>query len=208
MDNRKLCALAAELSKKSSTEVDTILGQTYRDPQERLSVKIQIDAMDAPRRTVHARGLATDTAEVRPHLDPRTMGEMDRVLRRAGVDARRQYSEADLNALLAQAGVDAETKIACKLEAEARGLLRDTSRVERLLQSLSIDGPPVDQVWLEREMDRTGYGVTAQHVVKAELQMRGWLKSSGRRTMKASAAQGTRLVDARGRAITLRSRPE
>lgn len=197
MDNRTLCQLASALLGKSATEVDTILRQKHLHSMERMSVKIQIDAMATHGRSMHATG------HQKGERRPRSM--MDRLLDRVGVDDQRTYTDAELGTLLAQAGVDAETRIACKVEAQARGLLRDPSPVERLLQSLSIDGP-VDQLALELEMDRAGYGVVAKNIVKAELQQRGWLQGGGS-SMRASAAKGTRLVDGRGRSLTLRSRP-
>jgi hypothetical protein len=51
-------------------------------------------------------------------------------------------------------------------------------------------------------MDRAGYGVTAKNVVKAECQQRGWLRTGGNRTLRASAV----LKDRHGRPLTLRSR--
>jgi hypothetical protein len=61
----------------------------------------------------------------------------------------------------------------------------------------------------EERLDRHGLGhVATRTAVRGECQRRGWLKGGGNRTMRASVAQGTRLVEGRGRPVTLRSRPE
>ena len=210
MNNRKLVALSQELQGKSAADVDAILRQQHLDPQERLAVKVQLAAGAASDRRVQA-GLATDRAQYRhEEADQRPRSEMQRLLDRVGVDPESAYTEVELGKLLDQAGItDTVQRLSIKVEAQARGLLatapRDARAVERLLENLGVDGP-VDQYALELDMDRAGYGVTAKNVVKAELQQRGWLKSSGSRSMRASAAIGTRLVDARGHSITLKSR--
>jgi hypothetical protein len=212
MDNRTLLALSRDLQHKSATEVDKILGQKYRDPQERLSVKIQIDAMAATGRSMRALGeMAHDRAEWSPGApDPRPRSEMDRWLDRIQVDRQRTYTEAELGTLLDQAGVtEPEQRIAVRLECRAQGLTRDVSDADRLLRALNISGP-VDLLALEQTMDQRGYMPSIKTVIKSACQQRGWLKGGGNRTLRAAAeTHSTRLVDRHtGQARTLKSYPE
>ena len=59
----------------------------------------------------------------------------------------------------------------------------------------------------EERLDRHGLGSVDPHGGPGGMPRRGWLKGGGNRTMRASVAQGTRLVEGRGRPMTLRSRP-
>jgi hypothetical protein len=205
MDNRTLVELAQALQGKAPQEVDDILRRQHLDVVERIAVKHQLAGMGG--RTVRARfELATDTASYAPPQARRSKTTLERLLDRLGVDTRRTYSEAELTARLREAGLDAEQRLAVKIEAEARGLLRHASVAARLLEHLGLDGP-VDAMALECLLDRRGVGsVTLRTAIRAELQQRGWLRG-GTRTLRASAAPGTRLVDSRGRTITLKSRP-
>jgi hypothetical protein len=201
LNNRQLTHLARELVGRTSAEVHAELQRRHLDAQTRIAVLVQIDAATTAHR-IRARGLATDGAEYRPQ------NEMDRLLRRVGVDVRQQYTAAELTTLLQQSDLDAERRIAVRLECQARGLTRDASEADRLLKNLGIEGP-VSLEAIERTMDERGWGVTYKNVVKSELQSRGWLKSRGNlRMMRASAeTRGTRLVDQRGRPISLKSQP-
>jgi hypothetical protein len=199
MDNRKLTALARQLAGQSLASIDQELRQRHLDVTECIAVKHAIDAAAVPLgRTVHATS----------HQEARPRNEMDRLLDRIGVDAKRQYTEAELTGLLQQTDLDAQSRIAVRLECRARGLTRDTSEADRLLRNLGIEGP-VSLEAIEQQMDRVGWGVTAKNVVKSELQVRGWLKSPGNRSMRAAAdPRPTRLVDRRGHPLTLKSQPE
>jgi hypothetical protein len=198
MDNRKLVQLAAALQGKSAAEVDQELHRRHLDVVERIAVKHQLAATGS--RTVRAG-----------HAEARPRNAMDRLMERSNIDPAGAYTELELSRFLQRAGLGPEEAIAVKVECQAPGLLatppRGASAAERLLENLGIDGP-VSLEFIERQMDQLGYGPTAKAVVKSALQAKHWLKSSGSsRTMKASAERGTRLVDRRGRPVTLKSRP-
>jgi hypothetical protein len=202
MDNHKLVALAKALQHKAPHEVDEVLRQKRLDPQERLSVKVHLSAGAAPRRRVQAQfQLATDTAVYAPPQErPRT--EMQRLLDRVGVDDQRTYTEAELNTLLANAGLDVETRLVVKIEAEARGLLRHETAIDRVLQQLEIEAP-LSLVELEQRLDRHGISSLATRTaIRAECQQRGWLRMRAR-SMRAAAV----LKGRDGKPLTLRSRP-
>jgi hypothetical protein len=209
MNNRKLLAITEALRGKSLHDVDAMLRQHHLDPQERLAVKVQL-AAGAAGHTVRAGfELATDRAHYRhEEADQRPRSEMQRLLDRVGVDDQRTYTEPELNELLAQAGItDSQQRLAIKVEAEGRGLTRPGSVADTMLEQLGIEGP-LDLMALERLLDQRGVAsVAARTCVRAELQQRGWLKSSGSRSMQASAERGTPLLDARGQPLTLKSRP-
>jgi hypothetical protein len=207
MDNRKLVALSKALRHKTPQEVDEVLRRQHLDATERLAVKVQLAAAAAPGRRVQA-GLATDTAQYRhQEADQRPRSEMQRLLDRVKVDDTCTYTEGELVALLDQAGIaDTAQRLAIKIECQARGITRRGSVADTMLEQLGIEGP-LDLMALERLLDQRGVAsVAARTCVRAELQQRGWLKSSGSRSIRASAATGTRLVDRQGHSITLKSR--
>jgi hypothetical protein len=208
MNNRQLLAMSQALQGQSAADVDAVLREKHLDPQERLAVKVQIDAAAATQgRTVKAGvTLASDGA--------RPLSEMDRLLRRAGLRQDQTYTEAEIEAAARGADLtEPQTRLALKIECASRGMIGvgldpQASEADRLLRNLGISGP-VDLEAIEQKMDQLGWGVTAKTVVKSECQRRGWLKHPGNlRSMRASAARGTRLVDQRGRPISLKSIPD
>jgi hypothetical protein len=199
LNNRQLTQLAQELTGRTSGEVNAELQRRHIDFQSRIAVKVQIDAMAATGRTVHARGLATDTAAYRP------LSEMDRLLRRAGLRQDQTYTEAEIETAARGAEItDPQTRLALKLECSARGMIAtglpaQPREVDRVLMSLAID-KPITLTALEDRLDRHGIGsVALRTAVRAELQQRGLLAEGGRRSLRASAAP---------RGLTLRSWPE
>jgi hypothetical protein len=152
MDNRKLMALADTLRSKTLAEVDQELSRRHLDASERLSVKIQLQA--APQRHTVQAGfrLLTDA----PHQDQAPVrSEMDRLLHRLDLAAGDTVTMAELEQRMAAQNLTAEQRIACKLEAAARGLLATQTaerEADRLLRNLGIDGP-VSLEAIERTMD-------------------------------------------------------
>jgi len=210
MDNRKLLALSQQLQSKSAAEVDDALHRLRLDATERVAIKVQLQA-SAPGRTVRAGyGLATDTAvSQRQESRPLNENEMDRTLRRLGIDGRHTYREADLTELLMQAGVEPEQRISVKIECGRRGLIRathatDPDEATRLVRNLGVTGP-VTLEWLEREMDARGYMPSIKSVIVSECRAKGWLKGGGNRTLRASSPV---LTGRDGTPVTLRSLPE
>jgi hypothetical protein len=183
MNNRRLLQLAKALQGKAPYEVDEALRRQHLDPTEHLAVKVELAAGAAPGRRVQAQvELAADTAVYAPPQErPKTA--MDRLLERVGIHDQRQYTELELSELSQGAGLETEQRLAVKIEAEARGLMRYTSTTDRLLQQLGIDGP-LDQLALEQRLDRHGVGSVAMRTaVRAECQRRGWLRGGGNRSI-------------------------
>jgi hypothetical protein len=206
MNNRQLVALSRELQGKSAAEVDRELRRRRLDTVDRIAVKHAISAAAvAGGRTVRA-ALATDGAEYQPHQEARPRNAMDRLMERSNIDPAGAYTELELGKLLERAGLTPEDAIAVKIECAARGITRRGSVADTMLQQLGIEGP-MDLMALERLLDQRGVAsVAARTCVRAELQRRGWLKGGGSRSMRASAATGTPLVDGQGHSITLKSR--
>jgi hypothetical protein len=200
MDNRRLLALSKTLRNKTPQEVDELLRRQHLDVAERIAVKVQLSAAvaGAGGRTVQAGG-----AEGQPR------NTMDRLLERVGIEPGGAYTELELNQRLARAGLTPEEAIAVKIECAARGITRQASVADRMLEQLGIDGP-MDLMALERLLDLRGVGsVAMRKAITAELQQRGWILGGGSVSLQASATPtGTRLVDRQGHPITLRSRPE
>jgi hypothetical protein len=202
MNPRDVVRLAHDLRGQPLAAVDAELHRRHLDAETRLQVKLELQAAGAP--TVKAAfELATDTAVGHQERTTRPKTTMERLLDRVGIDDQRQYTEPELNELLAQAGLDLEQRLAVKIECESLRLIRHTSVTDRLLQQLGIDGP-IDQLALEARLDRHGIdSVAMRTAVRAECQRRGWLKGGGNGTIRAS----TVLKGRDGKPLTLRSRP-
>jgi hypothetical protein len=140
MNPRDVVRLAHDLRGQPLAAVDAELHRRHLDAETRLQVKLELQAAGAP--TVKAAfELATDTAVGHQERTTRPKTTMERLLDRVGIDDQRQYTEPELNELLAQAGLDLEQRLAVKIECESLRLIRHTSVTDRLLQQLGIDGP-------------------------------------------------------------------
>jgi hypothetical protein len=83
------------------------------DPQTRIAAKIELQA----------QGLATDRPTQPPAYIPRLMPELETLMRKAGIEPGRRYTERQVDALLQAAGLDVTDKVAIKTELLGRGLV-------------------------------------------------------------------------------------
>jgi hypothetical protein len=124
MSPRELVKLAHDLSGKSDQAIDEALRVRHLDPSTKIAVKHEI-AATAQQRTMAAR-LSTDDAEWHPGEQPmQPLNEIERLMSKAGLQPTQQYSVADIQEACRRAGIeDPSHKLAIKLEAEQRGMLK------------------------------------------------------------------------------------
>src|SRR2546426_2709037 len=115
---RDLAARAAGHRFGSEADMNQWLAQQgISDPTERLSYKIELMANGAlaTDQSYPPGTLATDVARHTPETAP--LGpEMRTLFRRAGLDPARSYASGELNDLLDRAGLDAESRMAIKVQ--------------------------------------------------------------------------------------------
>jgi hypothetical protein len=123
--------LAKSLAGKSQKDADEALQRQHLDATERLSVKLEINAQAAQREL--SASLATDSAEWHPAERPmQPLTEIERLMQRVSMKPGMQYSEADIDEGCRIAGITSPTeKLAIKLEAEERKMLRKRSQLSQ-----------------------------------------------------------------------------
>lgn len=122
MSPKEVVNVAKGLQHKSAAAVDEELRRRHLDAQDRLAVRIEIQAQAQQR--INA-SLATDVAEWRQERPLQPQTEIERLMQRADLQPGLQYTEADIEEGCRQAGiVDPTQKLAMKVEAEMRGMLK------------------------------------------------------------------------------------
>jgi hypothetical protein len=105
----------------SEQAMDTWLdSQRVSDPQLRIALKLELQAQGLATDQDDRRGLATDTAVRAP-----AGSHLQRLMDRAGIRPLATYHEADVDALLREAGItDIDSRMGIKVELRQRGQLR------------------------------------------------------------------------------------
>jgi hypothetical protein len=140
MSPRELQRIVRDVAGKSDEAVDLELNEARLDAQDRISIKVELQAQ-RQQRTMAAH-LATDSAEWKPSDRPlQPLTEIERLMQRAGLQPGMKYTEADIEQGCKQAGiVEPSDKLAVKLEAEVRQMLlkRSQPAQERRLYGKSM----------------------------------------------------------------------